>query len=1111
MLNLIYGRSKSGKTAYTDKLVCELAQKGENRILVIVPDQTTFETEKAYLKLLGPKLAQNVLVLGFSRMCDYVFTATGAIRKTPADEQTKALLMSIALEEVKDSLTLYADKALSPRLSVLMLSARKELALSGFSGDDIAGAAQGVQPITVSKLKDIHLACEAMDALMSKSFEDPDAELSIIADILHTRRIFDGYSVFIDSYLSFTAPELQVVSELMTQCGEMYVTLSYDGFSKDGIFSVSYDTSVKLKRIAQAQGILCASPVLCDYDSFFKSDALAHLEKNVFMPDKCVYEGKTCSPTVYCANDRYDEIDFTAREIRRLIIDCGYRYSDIAVVGRDLKPYSSIISTVFGKYGISYFADKPHDITSKPLIKLISACFSAMLSGFDKDDVLSLLKTGLTKADDEDIAVFENYIYTWCLNYSSLCEDFTDNPRGFADEFTLEDVENLNRAEAVRNLIIPALSRFKEKYAQGKCADMCKGLYELLIEIGTDQKLLKLADKLMVWDEISYSAEQIRLWDIFVNTLDRTVEVIGDRNLTLKRFYDLLMLEFSLSDISFIPKAIDQVTVGDIERLRLSGKKCVFVIGAVDGEFPKITVDGGIFTASERSELSRLDILSQGDDEMSSNRELYLCYYALTSASHKLFVSYPCSELSGEVNSPSVIIDELYKIFSLHNRRTSLTENKADLLWALEPAYDYLAANIKSGDPIARSLKKYFVEKEEYKSKLLSLESVINSKSRFNISDRKIAEKLFGKNLHLSASKIERYHLCRFSYFCQYALKAKERPKAAIDSLEYGSFVHYILESFFGSFEKSQLSQLNDRQIDDFISSSAEKYAHRHFGGLSSKSARFNYLFTSVKEASFTLVKHIISELSQSSFVPVDFELDIGKDISAYRLETDSGVSVTVTGKVDRADVFYNNDKAYIRVVDYKTGTKLFNLSDVIYGLNLQMLLYLSVIKSHGQSRYGAEVVPAGVLYMPAFVPTLEMALDSTDEQVYNEQSKKLRMNGIVLNNETVLKAMDSQLKGMYIPVSTNAKGDLKGTDNLATLEEFGAVFAYIDKLISQMASELYSGNIDALPAVGSQDACMYCPYSSVCIGKDENSFKAVYKLDRETILKELGLEEAQQ
>ncbi len=1106
MLNLIYGRSKSGKTTFIDKKVCELVNNGESRVLVIVPDQITFETEKSYLKLLGPKLAQNVLVLGFSRMCDYVFEFTGAIRKPAADDATKAILMSVALEEVKDNLLLYSDKALSTDLAKLMLSAGKELAMSGISSDEILVTAENADELTYKKIHDIYTATSAMNSLLINSFEDPDSELSAVADILRERRIFDGYYIFIDSYLSFTAPETEVLSALMSQCRELFITLSYDGVSKDGFFTVPGETASKLKSLANYENLQIAEPYLCTYSEFYRDEALSHIEENVFADSKESYTEPTDAVTLYMANDRYDEVDFIAREIRRLVIDFGVRYSEIAVVGRGLSQYNEIISNTFDKYEISYFADKPHDITAKPLIRLISSCFNAILSGFDKDDILSLLKTGLTSADNEDILLFENYLYTWQINYRSLFDEFTANPRGFSDQFTFDDAEELRRVESVRKLVMNSLKSFKEEFSDSTASQLSKGLYELLLTLGVDIKITDLADTLDKFDEIAFSQEQIRLWEIFIETIDRTDNVIGDRKLTIKRFYELFMLQLNLTDISFIPRALDQVVVGDIERLRLGGRRCVFVLGAVEGEFPRDNISTGIFTANQRSELSRLSILVDADDEHNAFREQYLAYYALTSASEKVFVSFPVAELSGEAKSGSIIISELITLVPELKRRTHNQEETSDLIWADKPGYDYFARYYRSSDLITETLRNYYSKSPDFTHKVKSLDDIINADKRFVINDKTISKRLFGKDMYLSATRIEKYHLCRFSYFCQYGLKANERRKASIDALEYGSFVHYILEYFFKSFKKTEFTSITDDNLSKFVSEIADSYADNHFGGLSAKSARFLYLYSAVKETSCILIKHIMEELSQSDFTPVDFELDIGNDISAYRLELSNDVSVTVTGKVDRADILKKDGKSYIRIVDYKTGTKVFSLSDVIYGLNLQMLLYLSVIKDKGKDRYKDEIVPAGVLYMPSFVPTLEMAADDDAEKIMKERNKKLRMNGILLDDESVLKAMDKDLSGLYIPVSMGAKG-IKGTDNLATLEEFGAVFAHIDKLISEMATELLDGKIDASPATLTSDACQWCPYSSVCIGKSESSFRSLYKLNRDEILRELGIE----
>ena len=1108
MLRMIFGKSKSGKTTYIDNRVVELIKGGEDKILVIVPDQITFETEKGYLSLLGAADAQKVLVLGFSRLCDYIYENTDIVKMDSADDCTKALLMSIALEEVKEQLKLYGDKAESPELAALMLATKKELSLASVTVENFGRIDCSKDEMLANKIHDISLALSAYESMLSNTFFDPDSQLENVAEIIREKGFFAGYTVFIDSYLSFTSPELQAISSLLSCTEDMYITFSYDGISKDGIFSESLDTISKIKRIAESEGVCCAEPVLCTYNGFYKTEELKFIESFLFESHKESFDENADSVTMYMATNRYDEIDFVARNIRRLIAEENCRFSDIAVVSRNVPAYSSVIDTVFKKYGISYFADKAHDISSKPLVKLISAAFNAVIFNYRQEDVLSLLKTGLTLCTDFDVSVFENYIYTWQINYSSFNKEFTANPRGFSDEFTFEDIEELKIVEKVRKSVIEPLAEFKKLCADADATEISKALYNLLLNLGVDKELINLTQTLELWNEISASNEQVRLWEIFCNTLNRTVDVMGDRKVSLRRYYELFMLQLNMTDISFIPRALDQISVGDIERMRLGGRKYVFAIGAVDGEFPRPMGVSGLFTVNERNILGELNILNSADDELNAQRELYFCYYALTSASHGLFVSYPSSNLKGEVMYPSVMISELDAMLPKCVHKMRKTEDISELLWASNPAYDLYAQRARNTDSVTKALENYFAEDENYKEKLNALKNTINNNYKFNISDSKIAEKLFGNNMYLSASKIEKYHMCRFSYFCQYGLKARERRVAAIDAMEYGTMVHYILENFFKSTDKADYAGFGTTEVEVRVSDIINEYAQLHFGGLADKSARFMYFFNETKDSVVSLIEHLISELSQSEFSPVDFELDIGKDIPAYKLKVSESLRVTVTGQVDRADILYKNGVAYIRIVDYKTGTKEFKLSDVIYGLNLQMLLYLSVIKDFGKDRYNAEVVPAGVLYMPAFVSTLNMSTNAKDAEINAERFKSLRMNGLLLDDEDVLDAMDKGIKGIYIPVSYNAKGELKGRDNLATLEEMGAIFAHIDKLLASMATELSLGNIHPTPSNNfSTHACDWCPYSFVCIGKNTEDERPIYKLDREEILRELGLE----
>lgn len=1105
MLRLVKGKSKSGKTEYIRNFLSALALSGESKLLCIVPDQQSFETEKAFLSLLGPQLVSRVKVLGFSRLCDYVFETVNYSHGVLADDPTKAVIMSIALEDVADSMQIYGEKALSPQLLTMMLSVRKELVRNSVDPTNICEDTTAGELLS-KKLSDISLVMSAFDAYLNTSFADPDCELKIACDLLKKHKLFKDYIVCVDSYLSFTQPELDILQQLMLTCREVLVTLSdEESDDENSIFSISRKTAATVKACAKNNDITIGADVWCDYEGYFVSPDLSHIEKNAFR-NKPVSKGVTDKNAVniYCATNRYDEADYVARNIRQLVMEQGLRYSDIAVVSRGTSQYNGILDAALERYDISYFADSPSNVLSKPLMKLISAIFKCVTASFHSEDVLAVLKSGVTCVDYVDASLFENYLFTWSLSGSRLLSEFTANPSGFSDEFTTDDLFVLSKVENIRRQIVEPIRAFRDAVVGATAAEISQQLYELLITLGVDSQIKSLCDDFDAMGEHQLSKEQLRLWEIFIETLDCMHSVIGERTLSARRYAELLELQFASREIAFIPRCLDQVTVGDIERLRLYDKKAVFVIGAVEGEFPLESGSNGLFTPSERDFLSNLGILSDTSCEYENIREQYLCYYALTSASQKLFVSYPGASLTGSPVTPSVLVTKLVALFDDIMPTSSQLVPDADKLWAHKPSFNILANRFASGDNLTLALKEYYSNNEKYIDSVCALERA-SKREPFAIKDESNAKNLFGENMNLSASQVEKFHLCRFMYFCNYGLRIRERRVAKIDAMEYGTFVHYILENFIKKYPKLQLLTLSENEIKNEIDSLMQTYADLHLGGMEDKSSRFRYLYLRVGDSAKILIEHLIAELSQSEFTPTAYELSIGSDVPAYKLTLPTGQTVTIRGMVDRADVFTKDNKTYLRIVDYKTGSKVFNLGDVMYGLNLQMLIYLSALCKDSSDFFGSPVVPAGVLYMPAIAPVIDAAFDTPLEKIAKERNDKLRMNGILLYDDTVLEAMEKDLSGIYIPVS--AKGDdYKGADNLATLQEFGAIFSHIDSLICEMAQELHRGKVEATPAKCTYDACAYCPYSSICAHKDTDKVRDIYKLDREEILTHLGI-----
>ncbi len=1108
MLRFILGRSKSGKTKYVREYLANYANEGKCNLLMIVPDQQTFDTEKAFLNLLGPKLSPRVTVMGFSRLCSYVFEHSGYTPGVIADDSVKSLLMSVALEETSDRLHVYKDSFSSPRLIEKLLNLRSE-----FIDDrsDIAGLLESAPDITDTlklKLQDISLILSAYDALFENSFEDPDGALSLAYDLMLKKPLFNDYIVCVDSYLSFSQLEYDILELIMTQCSEMLVTLSDDGiYSEDSIFAVSQNTAARLKTIASKNNITLSRPVICDYREYFKNDELRLIEENVFRirteDDICEqYEKSPEFVTAFAAADVYSEADFVARNIRRLVMEEGYRYNDIAVVCRDLSPYRNVLDSIFNKYDVSYFMDAPANALSSPLMKLVSSVFDVVVTGFHKDSILSLLKSGLVGVSTLDASLLENYIFTWSITGKKLLDEFTANPRGFAEEFTTDDLLELTRIEEARKFIVSPLISFSKKIKDADVRTMCEALYNLMLSLGVTDSIRELCASLESSGEHRLSEEQERLWEVFIDTLDRTVKVIGNRKVTPKDLSRLLTLQFINLELAYIPKALDSVTVGDIERLRLSDKKITFVIGASEGVFPGISDKSGIFTGVERRMLTDAGLLCDDSAEHEYMRELYNCYYALTSPSEYLFVSYPVHKSTKEDNLPSRIFSELSEVLKELKMSNDAEIPQIDKLWSNKASFNTFACRVGSGDMLTGALEEYYLGNEKFSA---SAVSVKNAKNRvpYRIENKKNAQMLFGKDMYLSPTQVETYHKCGFSYFLKYGLKLRDRAKAEMNPMEFGTCVHYILEKFLKKFNKTQLQTLTRQDIRREINQILHEYSEKFLGGFADKSRRFMYLFNRIVNSATVIVEHLIEELLQSEFTPDAFELNIGEDVPAYTLDLPDGGKVIIRGKVDRADVCEIDGEKYIRIIDYKTGKRVFSLSDVMYGLDLQMLIYLSAISKSKEGRYRDGYTPAGVLYLPATASAVSVGANVSEEDIKAELYKKLRMNGLLLDNEAVLNAMEKDVMGVYIPISLGGKR-VSGKDNLATLAQFGALFSKIDRLVYQMATTLKDGKIDALPAKGSVDACEYCPYKSICRRRDTDSFNDIAELKYEEIMSEL-------
>ena len=1107
MLRFILGKGGTGKTAYIYNRIKELVQNGEEQVLMLVPDQSTFEAEKAFLEILGAKQCKRVEVFGFDGMCRHVFQKTHALPLNVIDNGTRAVLMSVALEQLSEKLTLLKSRR-TRAVTEMLLGTLSECKKSNISTEMLREAANNINDETLcTKLNETALALDTFEALLSQSYVDPLDNLDRLKKILlKNDDIFKNQVMFVDGFSGFTKAQLEILRLLISRCREVNVTLTLDpdGSKSEDVFKISQATYDTLKDIAKRDFAEIKAPVKLTGAPRFENEAIARLEENIF---RCHFEPCEDEPrdvTVYSAADLHDECEFVARRIKRLVIEKGCRYGDISIICRDEKNYRGVLDVILEKYDIPFFMDIHRDINVKPAVRLINSIFRLITEGFDREDFLSLLKTGLTYISDKEISSFENYIYIWNLSGKRLCEPFTLNPRGYADEFTEADKKELSVCESVRKSVSEPLLAFREEIKDKNGKEITELLYRLLVTLDAPNALSRMYDSLETNGEKGMGAEQIRVWGLLMEALDKTVAAVGELPLSAERYYELLTIQISNIEYSQIPQTLDCVTVTTAQRVRGASLEAAFLIGCCDGEFPAVPRASGLFSSYEIKQLQLNDIDISDDFSYIANLETFIAYCAVIAPSQYLYVSFPLVDMEGEKKKPSSIIKEIIKVYP-NIRVTDKVDydSRLDSMFALTPAFEEYARSLSDNNTELKGLGEFFAEHTGYSSGTEAVKRALD-RSPFKIENPANARLLFGENLTVSASQVEKFSKCCFSYFCCYGLRVRERLKAEINPMEYGTMVHYILERFFTEYSKKEYSEMTDEQLSKFIHSTVDAYLEGYLGGRVGKEKSFLYRLAVLCDNILLLLRHLIDELCQSDFSVADCELKIGGDIPAYTLKLPTGENIAVCGSVDRVDIMHTKNGDYLRVIDYKSGGKAFKLSDILFGLNLQMLLYLCSIEKNGTERYG-EITPAGILYMPAVVPNF--SADGMDETAVNNKiSDTFKMNGLLLDDVRVIKGMDKTEGAKYIPVKIKNGSNVK-SDSLATLEQFGKIFQKLNDTVSKMGEKLFGGDIAAAPLKGAADACQYCPYDSVC-GYRQSDPVNVFSMKNDEVLKRIDEEQ---
>lgn len=1129
-IRFIYGRSGTGKSKFCiDEIRSKINEKtDENKLILLVPEQYTFTTENKILKTIGENAFLRSEVLSFKKMAHEVFEEYGGRVKEIIKDSGRNMLIHRVLNENIDSLIYFKKISGEQGFNDVISDVISEFKKYNINIDELQSLNEKIDNFElVQKLNELSIIYQAFNSKMHEGYIDGDDELTILANKLLKNNAYEDSEIWIDEFSSFTPQQLEIIRVLARRCRRINITLCIDNKSLNDkyeditdVFNVVKNTENKILKLMKENNISYDKPVYLNNDEpyrFKDNPELRHIEKYFFAYPFNEYKNSCNNISLYKANNIYDEIEKVAQSITELVRDKGYRYKDISVVCRNIDDYEKILSVIFNEYDIPYFLDKKIQLLSNPLIVLISSAFEILFKNWSYESVFKYLKSGLTGMNNSHIDTLENFVlengikgYKWTVK-EIIAESWFNNN----GELTNEKILISEIMEEIRRPLITFHNKIN-----GKCKvkDICTAIYEFLVDIKVFDRINKWIDNFEEMGLEDKVKEYSQVESIVIDILDQAVDVMGEEKLDSFEFFKILNSGYSSEEIGVIPVALDQVNIGDIARIKGREVRVLYIVGINDGVLPASKKDEGILSDRDRGILSEIGINLSSTTRNKVFEEQYLLYTALTISSEYLMLSYPMSDFEGKSLRPSIVIPRLKKIIPKLVEESSIyqsnnKENKFRKVNAPNPTFNELIIALRREfdkediEVYWPEVYSWFKENDEFKDKV---QIIFKGLTYSNIGDQVARSKLrelyqndMGK-LVFSVSRLEKYAECPFSYFVQYGLKAKNRKVYEFAPPDLGSFVHEMLDSFTQKIKQEGIlwSELNSEKCKDIVSNIIDKKLNEENNSILNSTKKFKYFAQRFKRVISKSVSVIANQIGKGEFEVFKTEFNFGNYNSgeAITLDLENNEKVYLQGRIDRIDTLNLDGETYVRIVDYKTGAKKFDLNELYNGLQMQLLVYLDALIKNAKYILEKQVKPGAILYFKIDDPIIKGSKEMTTEEVQEEVLNALKLRGLILKDAKVVRAMDKDIEGysLIIPAAFKNDGDFKSNSDVITEEEFVLLREYVNKKMIELCEEMLGGEIKIQPTKNNNRTyCEYCDFSAICqfdTTIKDNKYKVITK-----------------
>ncbi|HHX62979.1 MAG TPA: helicase-exonuclease AddAB subunit AddB [Epulopiscium sp.] len=1145
-LQLIIGRAGSGKTTYChEEIEKALSQGIKQSLIMIVPEQFNLQTQEALAYRIHPGLLK-VEVQSFKNLALRIFGELGGPQEPIVDDLGRLMILRKIIEENQKELILFNKSGRQTGFMECLnrlITEFEQYLITPEILDQLYDKSE-TSPALQRKLHDIKLIYLGfMDYIKSK-FLTNEQTIDLLIEKVKESSYLKGAHIWMDGFYGFSPQQYELITELLKYAGNVTITLPLEkapdpieALNENNPFYEAQKAFQKLYANAKEQGveinkvIVAEAPDLklgLDLESDLGLDLavqecreLCHLEKEYLKHQPKVYKDKAKDIWIDEFSNQYEEIEALAKRIIALVRDEDYRYKDIAVVAGSLAPYEGIIKGIFEEYEIPCFIDEKKSISTHALVELVKGILDVVNTNWSYNAICRVLKTGLFPIKQVDIDLLENYILAfgirgkkmWLQEEPWAYENITRHSED-VKEYILQQQSQVNE---IRNqvasylIVVQNKLKTKNKTDRPTIREISIAIYEFLEAIKVEEQINSWIQKAKENQELSLEKEHSQIWDRVKEIFERLVDILGDEVVLTSLYAKILESAFGTVKMGMIPPARDQVIIGDIERSRIHQVRALFVIGTNDGMIPKVENGPEIFSDMDRMRIEETDIEIVASSRAKTFESQFLVYLAITKPKERLIVTCSLADEVGKSMRPSIVMHRLKKIFS--QREPHGEDEFLSHIYHPVPTFGYVGRKMREqldgrkGSEDWKDIASWYMGKENWRGKIDTAVDYLFYTNQQHYLDKETAKTMYDNPLYSSVSKLETFRQCAFCYFIKYGIKAEERRLFQFNAMDLGILFHKALEEYPVRLEKESLGwrDVNNEQIDRYVGEVVQEVVAQYGGSMGRPTAQNKYKIQQIQNMTKRAVTVLTDQIKKSKFDPKEYEVEFGEgQFPPIVINIDNNRKMLLTGTIDRVDVYELENEEFIKILDYKSGKKAFDLMEVYYGLQLQLLLYLDAYL-----KISTENLPAGVFYFHIDNPIIEYKVGMSKEDIEKERAKRFKLSGLVLEDVNIANALEEETKGEVIPATLIKSGDFSATSSVATNEQFNLLREHIVETIRELGKEILNGKVSALPyQLDNKQPCEYCKYLSICqfdVSQKDNAYEKLDKLKKEQIWAKLS------